>query len=459
MKRVLQSKSVENHSSPYGSVQTWRTGKRHAGRFEGGAVLPLVVASMFALAFMAGLAIDAGRAYTSRDEVQAAADAAALAGSQARQKGVLVPDAKGVAHDVAVAHGYADDEIKVYIPPEVGSHAADDKFVRVVISRKHATFIDYGGVDSLNPVGTATAGGGPSAPIDRCLTILSTDSDSISLGNADILNPKSNCGIRTMGGIEANKNNAKISDFRAITACGPGPSKGVVTEQTQASYDLKEDTYCSPEIVAMPDFDIKKSPCGTYPNGSKGKLVVDNKFKGNKVINPGVYCNGIEIKKETLSLNPGVYVIYGGGLTLDGNSTITCPSPCKGGVVIRNDGGKDYPYGAIDFKSGPTVSLSPRKSDDPNDPYNGFLIVQPMQNKSTMVIDSITTGNSDPLGNLFLPGATLDIKTKKDKSLRLSSITADKLDVHPAQISTIEFDSELLQTDEEMKYPTPVLHE
>lgn len=449
MKRVLQSKTGENHSSPYGSVLFWRNGKRRLGRLEGGAVLPLVVASMFALAFMAGLAIDAGRAYTSRDEVQAAADAAALAGSQARQKGESVATAITVAQNVAVAHGYSLAEVSVSIPPGVGSHAADDKFVRVVISRQHATLIDYGGVDSLNPVGTAIAGGGPSEPIDRCVTILSTADDSISIGNnAKIANPNSDCGIRTMGGIEAG-NNAEIGNLRAITACRSGPGSGVVTGQTQEGYNLPAgDPYCNLEVMAMPAWSF--SSCGTSPNGASDKITIT----GNTTISPGVYCKGIKINSnKRLSLNPGVYIIYGGGLELSSNSEITCAFPCNGGVVVRNDGVSSgaYAYGDISIASNATIALPPRQS---NDAYNGFLFVQPQQNNSEMTISS---GNNIFLGNLFLPGAKLIISANTE--VKASSITAWKLELENSNTAKLTLDSGLFPTEEEMKYPTPVLHE
>lgn len=469
MKRVRQSKSVEHHSSPNGSVLFWRNGKRRLGRLEGGAVLPLVVASMFALAFMAGLAIDAGRAYTSRDEVQGAADAAALAGSQALvqalREGQKFTDVRAdivdVAEQVAEAHGYSlesPDEVEVSIESSDSKNEEkeDNYLVNVIITRQHATFIDYGGIKSLSPRGVAKAGVGPSPPIARCLTILSTDDNSLSIGNAaDMVNPGSNCGIQTMGGITAG-NNSEVSDFRAITACGPFSGGGEVTGETQERYELKEnykdDSYCTPpKGMEIPP----SKSCGALPNGKSTRLTVDDQKKP-VTIYPGVYCGGIEVKKGTLLLKPGVYVIKGGGLSVE--DTIACESPCNDGVVIVNDGDNgSYPYGSIEILSNVTVNLPPIKSTDA---YNGFLFVQPEANKKPMMIASnnkLPSGSEVRPFNLFLPGATLSIAANTD--VRASSITAWKLVLAPNNRTKLTLDSGLLKTNEKMTYPTPVLHE
>src|SRR5260370_31248079 len=78
---------------------------------------------------------------------------------------------------------------------------------------------------------------------------------------------------------------------------------------------------------------------------------------GTATINPGTYCNGITAggTAVVLYLNPGLYILKGGGLSIAGGANIISNA---GGVTIDNTSGGGYNYKAIALAGGSTTSLA-----------------------------------------------------------------------------------------------------
>jgi len=63
------------------------------------------------------------------------------------------------------------------------------------------------------------------------------------------------------------------------------------------------------------------------------------------VLNPGVYCGGLNVQNDTWTLNPGIYVIVGGGVhTQSANSTLN-----GNGVMIYNTFGATTNHGTLSY--------------------------------------------------------------------------------------------------------------
>jgi hypothetical protein len=74
----------------------------------------------------------------------------------------------------------------------------------------------------------------------------------------------------------------------------------------------------------------------------------------NPTLDPGVYCGGIQVKNNNYTLNPGNYILVGGGLTTqNANSNIS-----GSGVMIYNTYDSTRPYSAINIAATSTVNLS-----------------------------------------------------------------------------------------------------
>ena len=73
----------------------------------------------------------------------------------------------------------------------------------------------------------------------------------------------------------------------------------------------------------------------------------------NPTLNPGVYCGGISIGNNSYTLNPGTYILVGGGLsTQNANSTITGT-----GVMFYNTYNGTYSYAGISISANSNVSI------------------------------------------------------------------------------------------------------
>jgi hypothetical protein len=71
-------------------------------------------------------------------------------------------------------------------------------------------------------------------------------------------------------------------------------------------------------------------------------------------LDPGVYCNGITISGgSVIRLNPGTYVLKGGGLTVSGGSSLT-----GSGVTFYNTAAPSYAYAGISITGGGDIRLT-----------------------------------------------------------------------------------------------------
>jgi hypothetical protein len=136
-------------------------------------------------------------------------------------------------------------------------------------------------------------------------------------------------------------------------------------------------------------------------------------------LNPGIYTSIKASGNAILRLQPGVYVIAGGGISVTGNASVSVlpindpnfrPSPVTGnGVLIYNAGsnvlgGSGTPsYGGITLSGNGTVSLPA----PPLGTYAGILIFQARDNTRAMSLSgNATTGIT---GTIYAPAALLSL--------------------------------------------------
>jgi Flp pilus assembly protein TadG len=122
------------------------------GRREAGQAVPLIVAFAFAMIAVAGLAIDVGAWYQQRRAVQAAADAAALAG--ASELPVGWSQAQTTAKAQYAKNGIASDTVSV----TQSTNLTGNDSVTVTATRRASTFfVSIFGLDSVQVSATARA--------------------------------------------------------------------------------------------------------------------------------------------------------------------------------------------------------------------------------------------------------------------------------------------------------------
>src|SRR5438093_429910 len=123
---------------------------------------------------------------------------------------------------------------------------------------------------------------------------------------------------------------------------------------------------------------------------------------GVVTLNPGVYCNGISIGSgASVTFQPGVYILNGGGLSVSGNSTIQGT-----GVTFYNTAQGKYSYAAVSITGGTLGFLYAPTSG----PTEGILFFQdrtitPKSSQSTNVIAGSSNLNFN--GTFYFPTTNL----------------------------------------------------
>jgi hypothetical protein len=120
-------------------------------------------------------------------------------------------------------------------------------------------------------------------------------------------------------------------------------------------------------------------------------------------INPGVYSQ-INVTSGKIIMNPGVYIIAGGGFTVT-----TSGSASGSGVMIYN-AGSNFPaaggsFGGLTFNTSGTINLSPPTTGT----YTGMVIFQARDNTRALSISG--TGSMTLSGTIYAPVALLSLGT------------------------------------------------
>jgi len=126
---------------------------------------------------------------------------------------------------------------------------------------------------------------------------------------------------------------------------------------------------------------------------------------GTATINPGTYCNGITAggTAVVLYLNPGLYILKGGGLSIAGGANIISNA---GGVTFDNTSGGGYSYKAIAIAGGSTTSLAAPTTSS-GGALEGILF---FDRTGTASSKEMITGSSGAkfTGALYFPNSEVD---------------------------------------------------
>jgi Flp pilus assembly protein TadG len=273
---------------------------------QSGSYLVMMALLMPALAGVVGLSTDYALWVYSHQTAQAAAESAAVSAATAGNN--FSVEAKAVTAMYGFVDGTNGVTITVNQPPQSGSHTTTTGAIEVIAQRVHTpVFASIVWNRQVTVSARAVAVGGGSGCV---LALDRTASGAITLqGSAQValaacnLNDNSNSGtalsIGGSGSLTANAVSVvgNISGSSGITA-----ANGVATGAAAAT-----DPYAS---ATFPSF----GGCDQNNLTVKTSITIDH----------GVYCGGISINAgATLTLNPGIYYLDQGSLSMAGNSTIT----------------------------------------------------------------------------------------------------------------------------------------
>ena len=325
---------------------------RRLAREEQGSVLPVMALSIPVIFGFAALAIDASRLYMIKNELQIAADAAAIgsvreigtgrvdevATELARVNLHEGPDGQTVtAEDVEV--GTWNKDLRTFTPGGSAPNA-----VRVTARRTETNFL--AGVLGQPEADVVAASIAIAAGAPTCILILhQAASDALAVKGSSYIEANE-CVVRNNSnsvGSTRVDGDARIS---AAQICLAGGVVGDPRRLTPAP------EYCPP--LADPLAALLPPSIGC----TKSSYALEG---GKETISPGIYCGGITVKnKGELTLNKGEYVIKDGVLRVSeaakllGSGVMFYFVGSSAGIVFEN-------AGSIDL-SGPTTG-----------PYAGML--------------------------------------------------------------------------------------
>jgi len=339
--KLLERRYVSNRCSQDGQHNPQHN-RQHNRR---GAILLFVAVSLIAFMSLLVLVIDSGALQRQKRMAQAAADAGARAGANEIFRDRPASEVEPAVMRETARNGFAHGgDVTVTVTyPTTSLHAPGSNFVEVVVQRNApTTFASLFGITAATVRARAVGGVGTSNA--ACLTITEpTGPDALSVKSGT---------LTTVGcGIFVNSTNANAVTIPAqgeIDAAslgvvgGPAIEPNGVTGPYAAGLPLPPYGPDPMAYLTMPEVGACNGAYGAYAD-----------FQGT-TLDPGTYCGGIGINHGgTVTLNPGLYILAGGGLYLKSATVI------GNGVTFVNTNAPEANGGAANFGVPDALSSEP----------------------------------------------------------------------------------------------------
>jgi hypothetical protein len=323
-----------------------------------GQMMLLVTVALIVLLGLAGLATDFGLLWTEKRQIQTAADAAAVAGALAVVSG---GNATTAAKTDSSVNGFTDGSNSVTVtvnnPPTSGAYAGDSSAVEAIVSKPESTyFLRVLGYNSVPIEGRAVAHTGA----HDCIYVMDPSANNalVASGGSSL---SSSCGIL----VNSNSTSGLVASGGA---CVSATAIGVnASSESQAGCVSPAANFNVPRAPDPLAYLTEPTPgtCTASTTSGNGYTATNG-----ATISQGTYCGGIKVQGgATLNLNPGLYILNGGGLTVSGTSNII-----GDGVTFYNTGTSSgsTAYKPIVVSGGSTTSLTAPTSGS----YAGILFFE-----------------------------------------------------------------------------------
>jgi Flp pilus assembly protein TadG len=381
-------------------------------RDETGQVLVMTLFSMGVLIVALGLAVDVGVLFHARRNMQAAADAAAMAGATEmfyNGSANVVAKANAAAKGMGVDPAGTGNAVIVTVSPTLTGGVACPSCVEVQVATPNPTvFIAAvnSNFSSVNVSAMAVAGS-PGAS-QTCMYVEDPHAPS-SLwihGAGDINGP--NCGIYVNSddpGALCVTGNAGKSDFAQVAVHGGqggGNCKG----------DPGPPVHLNTGVQGLPAKwqNLPTDPTQNCPGGNVTNVAsISGTYTGPGYGNYQCFANGActtnkkgvttctPVTLSSATLGPGVYV-FETGVTIKGATTIGTNSANGGATVVVTGNGV--------YDSGTATTFYDYAPTSGN--YNGIAIYQPLSDTQQLLLQ-FGSGSSIFDGAVVAPGAAVDL--------------------------------------------------
>src|SRR5271154_4428892 len=310
----------------------------------GGQVMVLICVSLVAIMGMIAVVTDFSFMQHQRNMMQTAADSAAMAGAAELNYGDQVAGGRADAATNGYTNGSNSVTVAINNPPTSGPNTSNSGYVEAIVTRQEPTyFLRALGVSTMTVSARAVAyeGNGP-----NCIYVMNPSASGAMTANGNVT-VNSSCGLlvdsSSSSGLSVNGNTSISATTIGVvggysangnTSFSPTPKTGVIAASDPLAY-VQAPTVGS---CAHTTFSLNGN---TGSSGSPYQLY------------SGTYCGGISVNgNSVLHFNAGTYVLAGGGMLINGNSTMTGT-----GVTFYNTTGTGS-YGAITLNGNSQANFS-----------------------------------------------------------------------------------------------------
>jgi hypothetical protein len=387
-------------------------------RQRAGTVAVAACICLVTLLSVLALSLDGGLLLDKRRKTQAAADAAALAaaselyrswfsnkgldnGPRSGYTGPAAGTIAAFAKEVAKANGFEDGQngvtVEVHIPPTSGPFANSYGHVEVKISATQPRyFSQVFGSDTAVPVGARAVARGRDSTIDNGIIVLNpTVKGSFQTSGGGAVTVGGSAGVI----VDSNHAEAMIANGGGSVAAPYYDVTGVDGWETPGGGTFAGTIHSGVEPTPDPLRNVPQPDPSTLVVRSTKKLT--HSSANNLTLQPGVYIGGISMTgKGSITLNPGIYYMQGGGFSVSGQGSLT-----GSGVLIYNDPQSNSDV--VNLAGQGAITLSPPMSG----PYQGMLLFQ--SRTATIQPDvSVSGSGTAPMrisGTFYAPRALLKV--------------------------------------------------
>ncbi|RWG02130.1 pilus assembly protein TadG-related protein [Mesorhizobium sp.] len=310
---------------------------RRLRRGESGNVATIFALTLPIVVGGAGLGVETSYWYYSSLKLQATADAAAYAGALEKIAGSNTAAITTAATQTATDNGIGNGTITVHTPPSSGPNTAK-KAVEVILNQNldrmfTSIFVEGQVAEQARAVALITDGS------KACMQARNPSASQAVLFSGSTSVKVTGCVIMT---------NSTASDALKVQGASGVQADCLISAGGVVLNNPVTTTCASPITNALPASD----PFGDIPTPSaSGSCQNVNGGKTTQTIQPGTYCNGMNLSGN-VTLSPGVYVVQGNmkinanavvvgsGVTIfmagsstvsmNGNATVTLSAPTSG---------------------------------------------------------------------------------------------------------------------------------
>ncbi len=386
------------------------SGRRLLRRLSGdrrGVIIVMFALMVPILVGFIGLGVEVGLWYSERRDMQAAADAAALAGVYELAEGRTTSIAT-VAQREAENNGWSSTGGTITVrsfplngnyPAAPSAYSADPDTVQVLLTRQVSLlfsgyFLGSGGTITINTkaVGKSVAGASTACVLalgsglaGGVSAISASGGASISMSGCTIAtNSTNSSAISVTGGASMTADcvysAGGVSGTPTTTACS-----GAKTNQPPVS-----DPYAD---IPQPSFSACSNPADKYSlTGSS-----------SATISPGVYCSISSSSSGVLTLTAGTYYLDGGDFKISGSGNVSA----TGGVtIVLGDSSGGSSCGNVSITGGGEIDMTAPTSGT----YAGILFFRHSSCSGTGAPMSFA-GNSGStiIGAIYSPSKALNV--------------------------------------------------